>query len=242
MVSYHKEYDTDTMLSKLIGWTKVIKMLKRILLIVIALITMASCSYAEGDDRWQWVASNSNFSVYIDKNTVQAIDGNNSIIYWKKEVWLNGYTSIEKIKVDRSNQTYSVLYSKRQTPGSYPREYTPSKPYFEDIYPDVIHEKEANAACHLLKLSTVYGVQEHSWKWIYSTDTVSYYICTDSYKYDVDKGAFKVFYKYEYSGKTLYSYCEVDLSAHLLYFNGRKRMIVPDSLEEAMYNAAKDII
>lgn len=217
-------------------------MLKRIFLIVVALLTLSTCVYAEDDDRWMWVTSNSNFSVYIDKNTVQAIDGNNSIIYWKKEVWLNGYTSIAKIEVNRGNQTYAELYSKSQTPGSYPHEYTSSKAYFYDIYPDVIHEKEANAACRLLKLPAVYGVQEHSWKWIYSTDTVSYYICTDSYKYDTDKGAFKVFYKYEYSGKTLYSYCEVDLSAHLLYSSGRRKMIVPDSLEEALYNAAKEIV
>ena len=203
---------------------------------------MSTCSYAEENDRWLWVSSNAYFSVYVDKNTVQAADEGNSLVYWRKEKWLAGFTSITKVRINRGNQTYAELYTKSQASGAYPREHVFSNPHYLDIYPDSLDEKEANAVCHLLKLPTIYGVQAHSWKWIYSTDTTSYYICTDVYKYDSSKGAFKVYYKSKGPRGTNCTFSEVDLTNHVIYTGNKKRIIVPDSLEEAIYNGAKEII
>lgn len=215
-------------------------MLKRILIFCFVIWTFSTYTYAEENDRWIWVSSNSNYSVYVDKKTIQTED--DSLVYWKKAVWLNGFVSISKIKVNRAYQEYATFYTKSQSPGAYPRENSSSNPYFYPIYPDSNAEKEANTVCRLLKLPTIFGVQEHKWKWFHSSDIDNSYICTDAYQYNSRTKCFKVFYKTERQGKTFYTDIDVDISGHAIYVNGRELMIVPDSFAEALYNAAKSII
>lgn len=217
-------------------------MLKRILIFCLAIWAFSTYTYAEENDRWIWVSSNSNYSVYIDKNTIQTVDEDDSIIYWKKAVWLNGFVSISKIKVNRAYQEYATFYTKSQSPRTYPKENYSPNPNYYPIYPDSNAEKEANIVCRLLKLPTIFGVQEHNWKWFHSSDIDNSYICTDAYQYNSRTKCFKIFYKTERLGKTYYADIDVDISGHSIYSNGRELMIVPDSFAEALYNAAKSII
>ena len=218
------------------------KMFKKIGMCLFVFALLVSVVDAEESDRWQWVFSSDKFSIYIDKDTVTSEDYNSKVIYWEKTVYLDGEQGIQKVVVNRDNQTYGDVYSKFIDPsGRTKSEYTFNLREYH-IYPDTIQEKTANAACHILKLPTIYGVSEHNWKWFYSTDKCSFYICTDAYKYDNKKGCFIVFTKYNYGARTLYGYYGVDLANKMIDNGIKRKILVPESFEEALYNAAKAVI
>lgn len=229
-------------------------MLKKILMVLLlSVLFLSSTADAEDSNRWEWVLSNKLDSIYIDTQSIEYDKDNNYVEYWTKFVEENGDELLVQYALDLKHKGYAVLYSARKSNGVIKdyRLYRDPDPYFHIISisttPLETTEKHVNAVMSHLGLPPIWGNTPHKWKWVKSTDKESLYICTDAYQLLPDNKMLffvKSVLVSSYGTLTRAKTYIADFSGKRIYYVEGARpfnVLIPDSLEEAIYNAAIEL-
>lgn len=242
-------------------------MWKRILLLLMCIVLPFTWAQAEENDRWIKSAVSRDYDHilkdYLDTETIITQNSGNEIIFWVKNKTFDYWSGIKKISVNRSRKTYRVLYCKRNDyKGNVNFDGVP-KDNALYIRPDSTVEQSANVALERLGLPPIYGTKTHNWKKFYESNPTAedyekypkfwnrehpefyrseYYICTDTYNYKKSKGLYLIYVRRD-------SYCFIrhevyliDMKNQIVYCNDKKKFIVPESFEEALYNEVKKML
>lgn len=222
-------------------------MIKKIVFLIITTLFMVTGVYAD-DSRWVWVDSDSTRSVYIDKQTIDWDESANAITFWSKTTTLSGEEWLSQRKVSLDYKMIGSLAFESNSPdaGRERKTFSPVKYY--PIWIDSTTEKEVNAVCDELHLASIWGTKTHNWKWIKSTSKDNYFICTDAFCY-YGQDVYGVFAKRTWEGSRGHM---IGKELYFINFNTRRikrydspaaaYVIVPDSVEEAIFNEAKKIV
>lgn len=224
-------------------------LIKKICILALLLISLTTASYAEDDSRWEFAWSGMTLDgVYVDKETVELNSDGSLITFWVKEEdsWL-GLRYAKRVVSLKNRDIYTAI-TVSEVKGK-KRTYTPENIIKEYILPGSWNEKEVNIALKEVGKSPIYTTENHNWDWIYSSDTNNYTICTDIHMYMKDKDMILVFVN-----DNSIRPGNVDIQrAYFVDFYNHKICkfpatdhrsitwdeIVPESLEEAIYKAAK---
>ena len=237
-------------------------MWKTILLVLMLFVSVITSAHAEENDRWIMVGKDEMYTGYIDKNTIMSQNGDSEIIFWEKIIGRDGWQFWKKVLLNRKNKSCKTLYVKSiDYKGIVKEGISEDKGVY--VFPDTLTEKLCNSACSLLHLPPVLGKDTHHWEkfyvrekpnWAYTDPehynrldptyfVATYYICTDSYLFNPSRRIHTFFvkenvYKTEYFLQTY----RIDVKNQIIYYRGKKKVIVPESFEEALYNTVKKLI
>lgn len=214
-------------------------MIKKVILLILATLFIVTGIYADDDPRWRWIDSNDYESEYLDMDSIRW-DGKN-LVYWLKTVNINNNVFIDKYVVDYDQKNAVSTYRVRYMQGKGREEFSDNSRFF--VAPDSKLEKIINMACDKLSIPHILGNTPHSWKWIKSTDTTNYYLCDDVFNSSYDGTEYEVYIKCDKPG-----FYEETTRVFVNFKNytiediwGRPKEITPDSPEEALYNAVKEL-
>lgn len=218
-------------------------LIKKLILCILILLSIPLSAMAE--DRWQWIDSDDWSSVYVDRDTMKYSAQRSELKYWIKTSYLSGWTYTTLMQVDLFDRTQLPLFQQTTGPDGVTRERDIRTGAYL-IRPGSRQEKEANFACESFRIPYVWGIKDHSWKWVYADRYYDFYVCTDTCE---KRGSeYALFTKAVKPG----SERAVFTSSYMVNFdepyvkwysaNGRKRVIAPGSREEILYRAAADVV
>lgn len=227
--------------------------LKKFILLVSLVFLITSDTYADDNSRWQWVYSDSSISEYIDTNSIRQ-DSDNNIVFWVKTEASPDNVYMSKYVVDYAQKNGYIDYYACYKHDIMINEYHPHGTF--SIYPDSFEEKIVNIACDKLSLLPILGSKIHSWKWAYSSANENYYLCTDYFfpllNGSPNNGKICYFYLKTFGGPKSYIFIYpvgINFSEYKVAYKSPKdggnwsiKEVVPDSIEEAIYNTGTTIL
>lgn len=213
-------------------------------LLLITLMLPSNFSFASA--RWVNAESTPDFNTYVDSQTVSYNKDDNNITYWIKRTSppAYGYTFMEQHSCNLTEKKIDILKSITYKQEILQRSTNTPHSYVIRITPDSPAEHEVNTACSTIGLAPVLGVSTHRWKWIHSTDKTSYSICVDQKEYNPATGRALIYIKKTYLNGRHWTQAYVcnlkenTLTTSLDESNNDQKFIVPDSIEERIFNAA----
>ena len=217
--------------------------MKRIISILLLFFVLASGGVSFAADRWVTVESTQDYSRYIDSQTIAYNKADNSVMYWIK-VQNSRYTFLEQYICYLGQKKRHSLRAVTYKQGVLQRSTDNPGQYGVNIYPDSSGEKEVNAVCSIIGTAPIFGVSTHHWKWFYSTDQITYTICVDQKDYDPTTGRALIYVKKTYLNGSHWTQAYVcnlkenTITTAVDESNNDQKYIVPDSIEERIFNAA----
>lgn len=200
---------------------------------------------------------------FVDKQTAAYDDKTNRIIYWSKSISSGNNGWVAKNEVDLNTLDYRVLERATLRNGHI---YS-SKKYAERIifFIESSDEFEVKTICDYLNIANSFKSTPHQWKYLLSryrsylekpgtiyNPLIDWYICRDLYVKNYRPGITKVFVKHVQARQKNKGYIPnlgepylVDFNKHSVYsqiLSPKEDNIVPESLEEAIYNETLNII
>lgn len=211
------------------------------LLLVGLICTKGVCA----ESRWQYWNTYENESTYVDKSTLKYDSIANDVIYWEKIEKENGNSFFIKKEIDLTNKRETTLYSVANIMGKDLIEIKSHPSWY--ICPDSELELKDDWICSLLGLKKVWkGEGTHHWKMIKLSGNDYYSICTDAFITDNNNSSCIVFLKInpvDGEGYVVPKYVDVkNQYIDNVYNHKIRKMIVPDSLEEAIYIEAINLL
>ncbi|WP_370850284.1 hypothetical protein [Megasphaera sp.] len=215
----------------------------RCLIILCALIvTGISIICADSpNSRWRWYYSSSTTSMYYDTQTLKYDDINQIAKIWTKDVDAKGFKYSERlITISYRYKTFSVektVFYKNGYPQVYQMVQT-----IKPIVPDSPMESLANSVGAIYHQSAIYPSGPNRWRWIHSTDKYSMYIASGCEIYYPETNMHLVWIKRTsiYGGTYVEGYY-CNFSNETIMNSGKPRTIIPESDDEYIYDAAKDL-
>lgn len=227
--------------------------MKRIISILLLFFVLASGGVSFAADRWvtaystgDYPASDYNQNEYVDSQTISYNKDDNNITYWIKitSPWNTGYTFLAQHRCNLTEKKIQILRSISYDEGILQRSIDTPNPDSIRIVPDSPAEKEINTVCKLVGRAPIFDVSTHRWKWIYSTDKITYSICMDYKDYDPITGRAIIYVKQKYLNGIHWTQTyicnlkENTIIALVGRVHSDQNFIVPDSIEERIFNAA----
>lgn len=223
-------------------------LLKKLFMALLSLLTLLVCLTASADngqgERWKWYYSGSRVGSYYDINTLSYDSNTNVADVWTKDVDINGNTLfVTHFNLNYTKKTYSTLTTVIYDNGV-PRQKNYYPPLSNNINPGPTLEVLADRIADYYHIPHMYKGGPNRWKKIYTQGPADYYIATDCLAPTNTPGSYKCWVKI-ISG---YNKNHSDIICYLCNFNnhtittgGGFRTVIPDSLDEAVYNGAYDI-
>lgn len=228
--------------------------MKKILLTLLLLLAACTSVYAAEDSRWVPLYNNHNkVYAYYDHKTPEYDKKTGNITLWVKREDSDNVVWLTKYQANINDKSYIEIYGVTLGPGEKHREgalFNPEE-YKYSVIPDSSFEKIVNLACDDLRLKPFLGVKNH--KWLFLKEAIcllkpcKHYICEDTYKYDKKHQIVSVHCKAVPNDNPLIrtSYeAKVNLTTREINYSSLygKRIAAPDTLDEAIYNAAKEMV
>lgn len=226
---------------KRIAWHK---RLLQILGICLAMLGLCSIAFAEElDPRWKWYSSTSYESEYFDTNTIEYDADSQIARVWTLNLNAEG-RKIQAIKIQISyvtkkiNLLQSVTYGLNKT-----LSHLFTNTVWTHIQPESADEALANGVASILHINPIYQGGSDRWKWLHSNDQYGLYIAKDTLAYDPVFPAYTIWAKKVYlDGSTSQVLYYMDLPTKLIWGDGPIAQPYPESNEEYVYNAVKEML
>lgn len=226
--------------------------MKKILLTLLLLLSAFTSVYAAEDSRWVPLYNDYNkVYAYYDHKTPEYDKKTGNITYWVKSDEGKDVVLLTKYEANVKDKTLKKLYYVKLGPGEKHWEGIPYPANLKHIIgPDTFDEVAINLACDDLGLKPILGVKEHKWLFLKSTQSSigpqKDYICVDTYKYDKEHKIVSVHCKAVWNNdpqKRFFYEAKVNLTTQVIDCGILgKRLAAPDTVDEAIYNAAKEMV
>lgn len=204
-------------------------------LFYVIMLLVPKLSWAEESSRWVWAWSTDDVSCYVDRDTVKYDSQKDNVDYWYKKTYADGRSPL------MGSATLMKSYYPNIIGGSLQEGILDL-----NVTPDSFLEKEANVALSLVGQKSIFKTTEHKWQWIFSSSTMTYSICEDAFIHYPEDSEILVYVKgvsasSSYKTNNLYSVDYEKRKVNKGAEPNRDFSPVPESLEEAIYNAAKNL-
>lgn len=218
-------------------------MVKRIITFCLLLLLSCTTVLAEPESRWKWYYSSDRVGMYFDTQTLHYDASKRAADVWTKNLNVNGekIREVHKFLFLEEGAAANVQYVYYRN--GYPSVHNVKKVYIQQVAPDSPNEALANGIANYLNVKPMYPGGENRWKWIGATDTYSLYLATDCGKYYPEKDWYAVWIKRVYLNGYAYKdryYCRFSKNQIATRY-GRARNPIPESDDEKIYNAAKEL-
>lgn len=223
-------------------------LLKKLFMALLSLLTLLVCLTASADngqgERWKWYYSGSRVGFYYDINTLSYDSNTNVADVWTKAVDINGNTLfMDHLNLNYMKKTYSSLTSVIYQNGV-PKQKNHYPPLSNNIDPELSIEFLANRIADYYHIPHMYKGGPNRWKKIYTQGPADYYIATDCLVLTNTPGLYKCWVKiisgYNKESSDIICYL-CNFNNHTITTGGGFRTVIPDSLDEAIYNGAHAI-
>lgn len=223
--------------------------------IALYLIMIPIFTYAH-DNRWEWFFQNHfHLNSYFDKKSIQYNPKNKQTVVWVKAEALDepGTFIISKYLLDYEIKSYIRLEEESQVNQHISHMKKANKILVpKGISPEGYEKDLADGVSSYLKIPKVYGEKPIQWNYIGQFNEKLYYITPDANVYFKDmnyfRGSFKTKDIFESNNKSAMSQVfdqilsikgfGCDFGKHKIVINRGPEEIIPESREEAIYNAA----
>ena len=224
-------------------------LLKKLFMALLSLLTLLVCLTASADngqgERWKWFYSSSRLSFYYDLDTLSYDSTTNVADVRIKEVDLNdNIFKMTHLNFDYTGKTFSLLTTVSYDKGI-PRQKNHSPALTSNVGPYIVLETLSNRIADHYHLPHMYKGGPDRWKKIYTRGTSDFYIATDCLVKLSTPGICKFWvkeisgYNKDYTRIFLYM-CDFNFKT-IISDNSPYRSVIPDTLDEAIYNSAHAI-
>jgi len=218
---------------------------KKIGTLVFLCLMWTVIGFAAESGRWQWVDSTAHYTYYLDTETIGYDAAFQHATYWQKVIGLGapeGTYNLYHIEINFVNKTGRSNEYATVKNGQVVRQHTINNTYYY-IHPNSVKEKEANILASKFGLDSIYPQGEARWQWVKSTDKMSLYVLRDAVTGDgeycyiwakwqpIDGNPWTTRYACSLTSR------EMGYKSSPTY-KVRMKQILPDTMEEAIYNAA----
>lgn len=226
-----------------------------VFLLSIFLSSYSGALAAPVDSRWKLYNSVGKFTQYYDTKTIEYDPSEQIAKVWTlhisnkgRQLKMQELSAISFKYKALDMMTQSVEYNSNGEP-IYRR--TSEAYTWQSIPPDTPFETLANSVASELHIQPIYQGGPDRWKWLHSTDTYGLYVAKDTIVYDPDLSEYSIWTKkLDLNGQmteTLYSINFADKTIWIeqstspwIRYDGHHYPI-PESDEEYIYNAVKDL-
>lgn len=220
-------------------------MRKKILAVLLLLLIWTLPVMAQEEGKWQRLTTPSQYSYYLDLNSIEYDARLRQVSFWQKVVYPNsvaGSYSLYRVDINFKDKTsrasaYAFIKNNQTV------EQHTMKNAYSYITPDSTREVEANVLAEKFGLAKIYPQDAGRWRWIKATDKNSLYVLSKAVS--SDKENCYIWVKYvPVKGNPWRMRYACSLTQRALGFKTyplyktKMKQVLPDTLEEAIYNAA----
>lgn len=218
-----------------------------LLSLLICFIFPAFCfaSYDEYvDPRWKWYTTTDSKKCYVDTQSIEYDATTQVAKVWTLFQHQENPSSKFLYEISFKTKKMNILRTVMAYPGGKMVSQDTNSKLGWHIEPDSEEEALANNVASILHINSPYAGGPNRWKWVHSTDTYGLYIAKDTIVYLPDIECFGIWAKrLDLNGHSTTHFYTMNFDAKLIYDEtAMPDTFVPDSDEEYIFNATKELI